>query len=187
MILKGENIVVRDWEIHDFPLYRKWNNGKHLWKEFDGPYYPKASSMFIESKIKSLRQRIEKKSWANLRSYLVIADKTNNELIGTVVWYWESKESNWKSIGLIIYNEKIWGKGIGFEALKLWINYLFENDITLKRLDLRTWSGHQGMMNLALKLGFKEEARFRNAREVKGKVYDSIAMGILREEWKEER
>lgn len=36
---------------------------------------------------------------------------------------------------------------------------------------------------LSQKLGFKEEARFRNTSNVDGRYYDSIGMGILREEW----
>lgn len=32
-------------------------------------------------------------------------------------------------------------------------------------------------------IGFKEEARFRKARIIKGEYFDSIGMGILREEW----
>ena len=41
------------------------------------------------------------------------------------------------------------------------------------------------MIKLAKKLGFQEEARFRNARIVEGKLYDSIGMGTLKTEWHE--
>jgi putative hydrolase of HD superfamily len=36
---------------------------------------------------------------------------------------------------------------------------------------------------VAQKLGFQQEACFRNARIVDGAFYDSLAYGILREEW----
>jgi putative hydrolase of HD superfamily len=39
------------------------------------------------------------------------------------------------------------------------------------------------MMKLAEKVGFTLEARFRNARIVDGKYYDSIGYGILKSEW----
>ena len=39
------------------------------------------------------------------------------------------------------------------------------------------------MMRLAQKLGYREEARFRNARIVDGHYYDGMGYGILREEW----
>lgn len=53
----------------------------------------------------------------------------------------------------------------------------------LLRLDLRIWSGNHGMMALARKLGFQEEARFRKARILAGAVYDGMGYGVLREEW----
>ena len=65
----------------------------------------------------------------------------------------------------------------------MWIDYLFEECKAIVRLDLRTWSGNQRMISLAKKLGFKEEARFRKARIINGSYFDSIGMGILREEW----
>ena len=65
----------------------------------------------------------------------------------------------------------------------IWCQYLFTNFTEIVRLDLRTWSGNVGMMKLAEKLGFILEARFRKARIVNGKFYDSIGYGILRTEW----
>jgi putative hydrolase of HD superfamily len=53
----------------------------------------------------------------------------------------------------------------------------------IARLDLYTWSGNIGMQKTALKLGYKEEARFRNARIVEDIYYDSLGFGILRKEW----
>jgi len=67
--------------------------------------------------------------------------------------------------------------------LELWIDYLFRECKEIVRLDLRTWSGNKRMIHLSRKLGFKEEARFRKARIVDGNYYDSIGMGLLREEW----
>ena len=75
------------------------------------------------------------------------------------------------------------GKGYGYEALGLWGEYLFRAMPELARLDLRTWSGNIGMMRLATKLGFREEARFRKARIVDGVHYDGMGYGVLREEW----
>ena len=55
----------------------------------------------------------------------------------------------------------------------------------LRRLDLRTWSGNTGMVALAHKLGFTQEARFRQARAFDGKVFDGLGFGVLRSEWEE--
>ena len=177
MKAEENNIRIRDWKKEDEILYRFWNIGHHLWMNYDGPYYPKMTEEEVESAVK----RFNNNSLSSNR--MVIADKETDELLGTVSWYWQSEESNWKSIGLTIYDENSWSKGVGYYSLKFWINHLFAEDKNLTRLDLRTWSGNIGMIKLSQKLGFKQEARFRNARIVDGKYYDSIGMGILREEW----
>ena len=74
-------------------------------------------------------------------------------------------------------------KGYGYEALGLWCQYLFDSEPKFIRLDARTWSGNHGMMKLAEKLGFQQEAVFRKARIVGGEYYDGLGYGILREEW----
>ncbi len=187
MRLQNKTITIRDWEIKDFDTYRKWNEGDHVWMDFNGPYYPRKTSAEIENQIKIYQEKIQTQRWKSPRTRLVIADLATDELIGTVNWYWESEVTNWKCIGIAIYDDRQWGKNIGYHALKLWIDYLFQEDETLVRLDLRTWSGNKGMMRLAEKLGFLQEACFRKARIVKGVYYDSIGMGILREEWYERK
>lgn len=183
MKLFGKKIILRDWELHDLPHFKYWHTGHHRYMDFNGPYYPTLTPTEVAETISDYQQKIASKTWESPRKKLVIADKTTNEIMGTVSWYWQSEATNWKSIGIIIYDEKNWSKGIGLDALKLWIAYLFEQDDTLVRLDLRTWSGNHCMMKLGTKLGFKMEARFRKARIVKGEYFDSIGMGILREEF----
>lgn len=114
---------------------------------------------------------------------MAICSKSDNELIGSVNCYWIGRETHWLAIGIDIYDPQNWRQGYGFEALGLWIDYLFESYSEIVRLDIRTWSGNKGMMRLAEKLGFTLEARFRKARIVKGAYFDSLGYGILREEW----
>lgn len=86
-------------------------------------------------------------------------------------------------IGIVIFNEEYWGKGIGSTALKIWINEIFSENPKLVRLGLSTWSGNKRMMKLAEKLKLKKEAVYRKARIVNEQYYDSVSYGILREEW----
>jgi putative hydrolase of HD superfamily len=88
-------------------------------------------------------------------------------------------------VGIVIYDPENWRQGHGYEALGLWSDHLFRELPTIPRLDLRTWSGNRGMMRLAEKLGYAQEARFRRARIVDGEYFDGIGYGVLREEWEE--
>jgi len=185
VLLEGRKIVLRDWIKADLSLYKKWQLGDYAWMDYNGPYYGKLTLEEVEKFLEKLEKRINENNFSEVRTGLVIADKESNELIGAVNWYWTSVETNWLCVGLIIYNDAFWSKGLGYEALGLWSEYLFDKMDKIVRLDLRTWSGNHGMMRLADKLGYTLEARFRKARIVKGEYYDSIGYGILREEWEE--
>lgn len=181
--LPTQSIILRDYLEKDLDTIKEWEIGHHKWMEFNGPYYPIDPPEKVEEHCLFLQQKIAKNDWPSPRRKMVIASKNNTDIMGTVSWYWQSKETNWLSIGLVIYSTENWGKGIGHQALKLWNQYLFNTNDSLVRLDLRTWSGNAGMVRLGEKLGYRVEARFRKARIVKGKYYDSIGMGLLKEEW----
>lgn len=48
---------------------------------------------------------------------------------------------------------------------------------------MTTWSGNERMIRVAEKLGMQLEGRIRKVRFHEGNYYDSVRMGILREEW----
>ena len=98
-------------------------------------------------------------------------------------WYWKSQETLWMEIGIVIFNEEYWGHGIGYTALKMWINEIFIQNPKIIRLGLSTWSGNERMMKLAEKLGLKKEAVYRKARIVDDRYYDSVSYGVLKEEF----
>lgn len=181
MRLEGKQITLRDWVLADLPVYAEWMNPSHRWHELDGPYYPRPTAEETQKINAKRREVIETNRFLSPRINLVIAQ--DDALIGVVSRYWQSEETNWLSVGIVIYNPAQWGKGLGYEALGLWSDYLFAAMPQLARLDLRTWSGNEGMMRLALKLGYQEEARFRKARIVNGDYYDGMGYGVLREEW----
>lgn len=102
--------------------------------------------------------------------------------IGTVTRYWADARTQWLEVGVGIYTPQHWGRGFGFEALALWVGYLFDT-MPLRRIGLRTWSGNQRMVRLARRLGFKQEATFREAYATRNRVFDRVAFGLLRREW----
>lgn len=183
MELLGTQIKLRHFILEDLGVYQQWNQGKHAWMDLDGPYYPKATPDEMGQILANMEKVIRAGHFPTPPPSLVIADLETNVLLGRVSWYWISRETNWVANGIVIYDPAYWGKGIGYESLGLWNQYLFEAFPKINRLDLRTWSGNQGMMRLATKIGYREEARFRRARIVKGELYDGLGYGILREEW----
>lgn len=185
MILRGRQVVLRDFELSDLDRYEHWLAAGHEWRRWDGPYHRPPDRKAIDHTIWTVRNHIEQGTWLVPRIRMVVADAESDRLIGCVARYWISEETRWVALGIDIYDPKHWGRGIGFEALGLWIDYQFGADESLRRLDLQTWSGNERMVRLAHKLGFAEEARFRQARQVDGETYDALGFGILRSEWEQ--
>ena len=183
--IPGQKITLRDWQLGDLDTFARWNAPGHDWQALDGPYYPKSIAAEVAKLVDKMRQRINAADWPAPRLRVAIADKQTNHLLGTVTRYWQSQETNWLAVGIVIYDQAYWRGGLGYEALGLWCDYLWQALPDIVRLDLRTWSGNIGMMRLAAKLGYQEEARFRKARIVDGEYYDGMGYGILREEWDE--
>jgi len=184
MQIQGKQILLRDWLLDDIPPYEKWHTGWHDWMNYDAPYYKSNDEKISDEYKKKLTERVKNQTFKTSRQQLIIADSQTNVLIGMVSRYWESKETNWMCNGLCIFDPAHWSKGIGYEALGLWNQYLFDSFEEIVRLDLRSWSGNHGMIRLAEKIGYQLEATFRKARIVNGKYYDSVGYGVLREEWK---
>ncbi len=181
--IQGNQITLRDWRLANLDAYRGWLQPGREWLKLDAPYEPDFTQAQIERSIARYTKSIEANEWPSPRKRLVIADSQTERLLGTVNWYWQSEITNWLSVGVAIYNPANWRRGIGYEALGLWSEYLWQALPKIARLGLSTWSGNQGMIRLAMKLGFKEEARYRKARIVDGEYFDSVGYGVLREEW----
>lgn len=179
--LTSQNITLCDWQESDLEAYAYWLQPHHTWQKLDAPYYPPPTPTEIPPMIENLRQKIIAAQWPTPRHRLAITHQ--GELIGMVSRYWISEETHWSAVGIVIYDSAHWGKGWGYEALGLWSAYLFETMPQIIRLDLRTWSGNKGMMRLAEKLGYTQEACFRQARIVEGQYYDGLGYGVLRSEW----
>lgn len=94
-----------------------------------------------------------------------------------------AKKTRWLEIGIVIFDENFWSKGIGSKALSLWIDEIFNTEENLEHIGLTTWSGNIGMMKCSLKIGMTLEGRIRKVRYNNNIFYDSMKYGILKDEW----
>lgn len=181
-ILKGKLVTLRPIEETDIPvLYHLiYNEEEPEWKKWDAPYYP-LEPHTLDSYRSHEHARKERLKSFEPDSRLII--EVNGKTIGTVTYYWEHKPSLWLEVGIGIYDPSYWNGGYGSEALEIWVNHLF-GVLPLARVGLTTWSRNERMMRVGEKLGMKVEGRLRKCRIYEGNYYDSIKMGILREEWR---
>lgn len=143
------------------------------WKRWDAPYFPH-QPMTYEAFLP------QGETWCHADHIWVVT--VNEEVCGIVTYYWEHEPSLWLEVGIVLHEAKHWGKGIGTVALTKWMTHLFTT-IPLVRVGFTTWSGNERMIRVGEKLGMREEARIRKVRLFEGQYYDSVRMGVLREEW----
>lgn len=146
------------------------------WTRFNGPYFPYQHP--------SLDQFAQTTFVRMLRGEDLQLITVDGIPVGSVNSYWECEATRWLEAGVVIYDQTYWGRGIAAKAIPLWISFLFQQ-WNIERVGMTTWSGNPRMMSLALKLGFKQEARLRKVRYYQGQYYDSIKYGVLRSEWEE--
>jgi len=181
--MQSSALVIRELQIKDIEDYEKWTHPDREYHKFNGPYFKKATPEEHQSHIRDLKTKLLEGNHSVLDGKMMLADKETDTILGQLNWYWKSKETYWLEVGIAIFNEAYWGKGIGFDAMSKWIDRVFEMHPEIVRIGLTTWSGNERMMKLAEKLGLKKEAVYRNARIVEGKYYDSVSYGILKDEW----
>jgi putative hydrolase of HD superfamily len=171
----------------DLDSYLYWKHPGREHHKYNGPYYLRETEEELKILGEELASRIRSGSGQVMRNKKVVVDLNADELVGEVNWYWKSQETFWMEVGLVIFNEKYWGQGLGTVILISWITEIFKDFPELVRIGLSTWSGNERMMRLSEKIGLKKEAVYRKARIVQGKYYDSVSYGILREEWEDLR
>ena len=175
---KEKELVIRP--IIEEDLYSLW---ELTFKE-DSPEWKKWVAPYLEHKSLSYMEYVKKKNTIiNQENYWAI--EVDGKIIGTVSYYWEHKPSKWLEMGIGIYDPDYWSGGYGTRALKLWIDHLF-NTLPLVRVGFTTWSGNHRMIKVGEKLGMQMEARLRKCRFYNNQYYDSIRMGLLREEWEDQ-
>lgn len=150
------------------------------WKKWDGPYFQDPVLTWEEFRTGFGASCID--------NPLRKAISYQGRIVGIATAYWEDNTlQQWLEFGIAVYDASLWNQGIGSQAIRQWINELFESQPHIQRVGYTTWSGNHRMMKLGEKLGMTKEAQIRKVRFWEGTYYDSIKYGILREEWAQQK
>jgi len=175
--IEGEKVSLRDARPSDTEKYVRWMQ-EGEWRKFDAPWEEK------ELRNDEIEKKFEK---------LFLGDKTEpreraiirlsgEQPIGWVNRYSEEDSEAGFLLGIDICEDEHLNKGVGTEALSLWIDHLFENS-EVDRLGLNTYSFNERMMSVAEKLGFVKKDVDEEAVHWRGKNIDRIRYVLSREEW----
>ncbi len=101
--------------------------------------------------------------------------------VGLWIGSWTHSET-W--LGISIGDREYWGRGYGTDAMRLIVQYGFI-ELNLRRISLGLHAYNERALKSYEKVGFKLEGRMRGEGLRDGVRFDSLWMGILREEWLE--
>lgn len=93
---------------------------------------------------------------------------------------------DWKnsvaSVAIFIGDKAYRGKGYGTEAMEILLSFIF-NQININKVRLNVYSFNEPAIKSYEKCGFKKEGVLRQEIFRDGRYYDTIVMGILRDEY----
>ncbi|MHA2226415.1 MAG: GNAT family N-acetyltransferase [Candidatus Hodarchaeales archaeon] len=174
MVLEGSLVILREEREDDMELLVTLRNnldtqawGKALPPDYTLPMYKKR---FQERPF----------SYDPSEGRFIIVHKKTEEIIGMIV-YSDLQPRFEATIGIAIL-KKIWGQGIAHDAQETLLRFLFV-ELGIRIVRLWTQSGNTGMVQLAQRSGFKISGRLRQAAFIRGNLYDTLIVDLLREEF----
>ena len=174
IIAKGEHVILRTIIETDRAHYQRWQTLGE-WRSLDAPWEQDQAGRKKESPIED--DPAPKK--------MAVIATLENKPLGWVNRYSKGSSLIW-FVGIDICEDYFLNRGYGTEALRLWVDYLFENS-NYHKLCLDTWSFNPRMARVAEKIGFIFEGAQREMQFWDGEWLDLLHHGMVREEWETRR
>jgi len=187
VLASGGQIILRDRVPSDVDRWIYWRTHGE-WRTCEPPWHGLAREFLPpeeEAKLRKMFLGFCAKELPEPRTLAAIA-RPDGTPIGWVNRYADKDTPDERYIGIGIAEDEYLNRGIGTEALWLWVDYLFSNS-DFPRIGLSTWSLNPRMMHVAEKVGFVREGVLRQVREWEGERFDNLSYGMLRREWEEIR
>lgn len=169
----GEKVCLRAYREGDIPTATKFVNDKEL-KKLLVTTIPFPMTLWEEEEwIKS-----QKSNSQGTYNFAIEDVKTNKYIGGCGI-----QGVNWlarvATIGIMIGDKDYWGKGYGTDAMKVLINFIF-NDMNINKIRLGTFSFNERAIKSYKKCGFEIEGVLKNEIFKDGKYYDEIIMSLFK-------
>lgn len=170
-MLTGEKVDLVAAERAYVPMYVKWINDPDVtrWLKTDPPLSVEMEHAWVD------RLRRERK----MTFTILTKDGRPIGNLGIEDISWRYKRA---TIGIMIGEKELWGKGYGTDAIMTLLRYCFE-ELGIRRVELITDSENLRAQRAYQKCGFKVEGVMRQYRCKDGRAVDDVIMSILSSEW----
>jgi RimJ/RimL family protein N-acetyltransferase len=175
--LIGQTIYLRPVERADAPLMAPWINNPEVTRTLlrHRPMSVHLEEEWIDRIVRSEQDLA-----------LVIMLREGDRPIGGTGLTQIDARNRHAGFGILLGEPEQWGKGYGSEATRLILGYAFET-LNLNRVWLHVFEYNQRGLRAYEKVGFRREGVLRQDNYREGRYWDTIVMGILRDEWQPAR
>jgi RimJ/RimL family protein N-acetyltransferase len=188
ILASSDLVVLRRYLASDVDHHIRWRSHGE-WRFFDAPWYGYRTTTTAAQEQRDREWFAEQLSSSDSESYLnrrAVITTPDGIPIGDVSRYSLDRNPFVWYVGIGICEDDYLNRGLGTEALRLWVDALFTiSDV--HKLCLETWSFNPRMIRAAEKVGFVLEGRLREMRLWEGEWVDFTLFGLLRREWEVRR
>ena len=137
--------------------------------------------MESERKLKEWAEKQSENGFQPERYPFSVRTLAEDKHIGFLI-LWVDLIHNDAWVGVGIGDRDFWGRGYGTDVMKLCLQYAF-TELNVHRVSLGLLEYNPRALRAYERAGFRFEGRTRQDVMREGKRFDSLWMGILREEW----
>lgn len=171
-MLTGKKTRIRPLENCDLDTLYEWYN------DYDFSYWISGNWPFTTL---LRREDIERKFYEEDEHRYAITD-IKGKFIGTIGFDQVNISARSAKLFVGIGNKEYWGQGYGYDSLSIFLEFVF-NQWNFRRLTAETWENNSRALSCYQKLGFMIEGKLREAYYINGKYYDSILLGLLKQDF----
>ena len=174
-MISGKKIRLRALEKDDLAKISEWLNDEEVMWFWAEPGYTQS--------LAEVEQRLAgSQGVAGYSCKQFIIETKESMPIGRIFYDHLDKKHQRTEVGMQIGEKEYWGKGYGTDTMITFLDYLF-NELGLHRVYLRVQSYNTRALKCYEKCGFIQEGVLRHHCFTRGKHYDELLMGILRDEF----
>ncbi len=178
IVIEGERVrLIPPADIGFARLTGEWVNDPLTRHLIGGPAY----QMSLASREDFVRDRLTQ-SFNGIYLMIQAIDTSEPVVVGAIELRKVSPEHRSAEVGILVGDRGYWGQGYGTDAMRALCRFAFE-EMDLHRIYLDVLEFNTRAIRAYERVGFVVEGRQRQDAYLGGHYYDSLAMGLLREEF----
>jgi RimJ/RimL family protein N-acetyltransferase len=173
----GETVYLREYRMEDLASIHAWRNLGEItfWTAvYVWPDSPEQTRRFLEDQVNNVDPANRK---------FAICLKEDDRYLGHIGYEHLDLRQRHTEVGIVIGDPAMLSRGIGTEALDLFLRVCFD-ELDLHRVGLRVLRSNERAIRCYEKCGFAEEGALREWHHAGGKWHDMVLMGILADEYR---